>query len=132
MSALVSGDFSLKNPVILEENHPPSLEGLSKNSVILAVKTDRILEYGVIPFTILSVDGKHVSEDSISLLKKIIEDDYSVYIFKNPTTIHEKTIFHDLIDNHDFVLKDYSESFCTVKIKTKENLLVQNDLICLQ
>ena len=130
-NAIIENNFHFKDPFKLSINHPPLLEGISKNSVIVALKTDRILEYDVIPFQIVPIDDKKAPADSISLLTEIINDDYSVYVFKTPTTIHEKIILQDLVDNHNFILQDYSESFCTIKIKTNENTLKQSDPVCL-
>ena len=129
--AIVENDYQIKNPFEFSVNHPPPMEGITKNSVIVALKTDTILEYDVIPFQIVPIDDKKAPADSISLLTDTINDDYSVYVFKAPTTIHEKIILQDLIDNHHFFLEDYSESFCTIKIKTNENLSIQSDPICL-
>ncbi|MCV0430397.1 hypothetical protein [Nitrosopumilus sp.] len=130
--AIFNGTFEIQNPFELSLNHPPDLEGLKKNNVIVALKTDRILEYDVIPFQIVPIDDKIAPPDSISLLKNILSEDYSVFIFKTPTTIHEKIVFQDLADNHEIIFSDFSKSFCILSIKNNENTITQNDQICLE
>ena len=88
-----SNSFDFKNPQDYVEGHPPSLEGLNQQSVILAIKTDRILEYDVIPFHMLPLD-RGGSQSSIDLLKEIIQDDYDVFIFKQPTTNLENPLLN--------------------------------------
>ena len=69
------------------------------------------------------------SQESIDLLKDIIQEEYDVFIFKKPTTSLEKGLFNNLVDNHGFVMKDFSQSFCKVTLieNTKSEI---SDSIC--
>ncbi len=53
-----------------------------------------------------------------------MQDGYQVYIFKEGTTLQEKTVFNSLIDTFNFKLEDYSDSFCKVNfIQTSNSTL---------
>lgn len=132
ITALKNGDFEIKNPHDFSFNHPPFHEGISKSDIVLAIKTDRILEYDIIPFTIIRNENGLMPDYSIDLLNEILDDNNSVYIFKKSTTINEKIVFLDLIENHNFIFKEHSSSFCSVEIKTNENSLNTSDSICLK
>lgn len=130
--SIMDGTFKFNDPFELSKEHPPSLEGLTKNSVVVALKTDRILEYDLIPFQIVPVNDEKAPDDSISLLVDTINDGYSVYIFKQPTTIHEKIILQDLQDNHKFIFKDHSKSFCKVTVNSDTIPQEKSDSICVE
>lgn len=125
-----TNSFEFKNPYEFVENHPPLLEGLDENSVILAIKTDRILEYNVIPFHMIPIE-RGGTEDSIILLKDVILDGYDVFIFKQPTTSLEKSMLSNLTEKHGFIFKDYSSSFCKVSLMDEQNL-ENSDSVCLK
>ena len=121
-----SNSFEFKNPFDYDHDHPPNSEGLKQNNVILAIKTDRVLEYDVIPFHILPLD-RGGSQDSIELLKEIILDDYDVFIFKKPTTSLEKPLLNIMIEEHNFILKDHSKSFCKIFVLTNMSKVISDD-----
>ena len=113
--AVKNNNFELKNPFEYSIGHPPSTN-FSSNSIIAAIKTDRVIEYDVIPFHILTKDGL-ATNDSINILKQLLQENkYDIYIFKQPTTSFEKSLLIDLTLNHNFVLTDYSTVFCKLSL----------------
>lgn len=113
--AIINGNFDIQNPFEYSLDHPPNSEGLSKINVILAGKSNQSLEYDVIHFKIIMNENNLMKEESIELLRNILNKDYDVFIFKEPTTKHEKGVLKDLTENHGFVLLDHSDSFCQIK-----------------
>ena len=94
------------------KKYPLDMEGLTKNSIIIAHDQEKVIEYGVTPF--FSLYQGELSNDSVNLLEQIINEGNEVFIFKTPTTNDEKETLQNLIDNYGFVLKDYSKTFCKV------------------
>ena len=121
-----SNSFEFKNPFDYAYDHPPNSEGLTQNNVILAIKTDRILEYDVIPFHMSPFDEGD-PKDSIELLKEIILVDYDVFIFKKSTTSFEKQLLNTMIEEHNFVLKDHSKSFCKIFVLTNMSKITSDN-----
>jgi len=135
VEAIKNDNFNINNPSLLVEGHPPDLEDLSENSVILALQTDRVLEYDLIPFKVRFDEKNMIPNRSIDLLKSIIEDGYDVYVFKKPTTSQEKNFLIDLTKNHNLVLTDYSKTFCKLDIvnelEQSPTMPLNSDAICL-
>jgi hypothetical protein len=124
VSSVTSNTFTFNDPFMLSKNHPPNNEGLKSDNVIMAIKTDRILEYDAIPFHVLPINDAFFPSESANLLSQIMQDGYQVYIFKEGTTLQEKTVFNSLIDTFNFKLEDYSDSFCKVNfIQTSNSTL---------
>ena len=114
-----TNSYEIKNPILLAQDHPPNREGLTDSSVIMSVKTDRVLEYSAIPFAILPNERGFMNNNSSLLLDEIILDGYDVFIFKKATYPSEKKIISELIEQNGFILKDYSKSFCKISIHDK-------------
>ena len=47
-------------------------------------------------------------------------DNYDVFLLKHPTDGLDKKSYNLLAQNSDFIIKDYSESFCKVELITKD------------
>ena len=115
VQAILNEEEFVKNPEDFVERYPLDLEGLSSNSVIIAHNGDWVIEYGLTPF--FPLYKGEVSLDSVNLLKEVINDGNDVYIFKTPTTNSEKDTIRNLVNNHGFIVSDFSKSFCSVEIK---------------
>ena len=111
----------------LFEQYPLDLEGLTNKSVILSAHGDRVLDYQSIPFWVK--DKGKISLDSLDLLKQIINDGYDVYVFKHVWNQNEKNIITDLRNNYGVALKEYSPTFCKVKVVSGNGTL-NSDKIC--
>lgn len=59
---------------------------------------------------------KQTSSDSVNLLEKIIKEGHDVNTFKIPFTVHEKNMINSLVNEHGFILKDYSKTFCKMEL----------------
>ena len=127
--SLINGEWEFKNPQKFADRYPLDLEGLTPQSVILAHKGDLAVDYGVIPFYPTYRGELH--PESIELLKQIILDGYEVFIFKQPTGLTEKDTIKKLINDHGFIVKDYSKSFCQIMIKEPNDNKKNFDDICL-
>ena len=119
-------EFNFKNPIIYGERYPLDLEGLESNSVVAARHTDWVLDYRLIPFT-LPMKEKLTDED-VFILKNTINNGYNVFTFKAPTYPLERDVLVTLIENHGFILKDFSNTFCKLELQNNNN---KSDKICL-
>ena len=86
-------------------------------------------EYGVIPFSLDAPNA--ISDDSVILLKQILQDGYDVYVLKEPTAKYEKDSLRVLTNEHGFIIKDHSKSFCKILIG-EEGKFQKSDDICLK
>ena len=123
--SLIDDGLSFNDPNKLASKYPLEMEGLTSDSVIMAIHSDWVIDYGVIPFQLNNV----YTDKSSQLLKKVLEDGYNVYTFKQTTYPGEKDVFKLLLKNNEIVLKDYSTTFC--KIKSNTNNSITSDIICL-
>ena len=117
---IIDDGINFNNPEEFANRYPISSEGLNKNDVIVTNMGIRAVEYGFISFN--PTLNKQISTDSIILLENIIEKEYDIYTFKIPFNIHEKNMINDLVNEHGFILKDYSKTFCKVEFQTSSNL----------
>lgn len=119
-------DNIFTNPFDAASKYSLEKEILPKKSVILAQNTDPVIEYEISPFRLGNIESWNI--EKYSLLKDILQKEYSVYIFKEPTTANEKEILMYLVNNHDIILKESSKTFCQVNINNNTKL---SDDVCL-
>jgi len=122
----------IKNPGEYQGKFPLDFEGISKESVIFTYyQTWSVIAYGATPFT--PSWGDDVDEEyyhSMSqTLKDTIAEGKEVYIMKDPKLIDEKVFYKEFFSSDDFVLKEYSNSFCQIIIK--ESLKMESDKNCI-
>lgn len=129
IQSFVSNYFEIKNPWELTKIYPRDLEGLTTNSVILSYHGDRVLDYGVILF--IPASQNQIPKESIELLDQILIDGYNVYVFKDPIVKNEKERINQMVENHGFVLKDFSSSFCKLE-KSSPDKSEFSDEVCLE
>ena len=127
MQAALDDKEFFKDPEEFTKKYPLDMEGLTKNSIIIAHDQEKVIEYGVTPF--FSLYQGELSNDSVNLLEQIINEDNEVFIFKTPTTNDEKETLQNLIDNYGFVLKDYSKTFCKVDFSQNNE---KTDVVCMK
>ena len=128
IQTILNNEFIFKNSFKLIERYPLDLEGLSENDIILDTKGFRTTEYGLIPFTGLLwlekpelFDSKTSIQESIILLKETMDKGYDVYILKEPSRGLDRDFFKYLVNNHGFVIKDHSKSFCKIDLQNNNN-----------
>ena len=128
IQAISNNEFVFQNPLKLMERYPIDLEGLSKNDIILDTKGYIATEYGLIPFNGLLrhespefFDSKTSIQESIKLLKETMDKGYDVYILKEPSRGLDRDFFKYLVNNHGFVIKDHSKSFCKIGLQNNNN-----------
>ena len=107
-----------KNPFSNEREFPLKEEGIEKNSIVLSPVGARGQEYELASFRLVVINQTSIG--SINLLENLIKEKYDVYIFKIPFSDSEKKIIKNLINDHEFVLEEYSETFCKVKLKSEQ------------
>jgi len=130
VQAISNNEFVFRSPIQLMERYPYDLEGLSKNDIILDTKGYKTIEYGLIPFNGLLFhegpevfDSKNSIQESIVLLKELMDNGYSVYILKEPSRGLDRDFFKYLVNNHGFTIKDHSKSFCKIIFEGDNNLI---------
>ena len=128
--------LEITDPVKKATHYPINHEGLNKNSIIIGALSLKIMDYGFIPFTGLlghsfhsDLDPQKISEKSINILKETISKGYDVYVFKEPQSNLDKPYVRYLVENHNFIVKDHSESFCKLEFDKKSDR--ESDKICL-
>lgn len=127
MDGMLNSGINLGNVEKLASRYPLDLEGLDKNSVVIAVNADRVRDYGFIPFELSNPDN--LKEESVILLRQIMQEGYEVYTLKESTTKLEKEYLRFLINEYGFTIKEHSESFCKIDFSDSQN--EKNDEICL-
>jgi len=119
--------WQFKNPEEFAKRYPLSLEGLTEDSVVVTVIGVRAVEYGLISFN--PVFNTQISSDSVNLLEKIIEEGHDVYTFKIPFIAFEKNVINSLVNEHGFILKDYSKTFCKMELSSNERSISDENCI---
>lgn len=120
----IADGFYFENPAKLAARYPLDMEGLDRNSLIFLIHSDWAIDYGVIPFQ----PNPTKLEESFVLLKKVLNDGYDVYTFKETTYAGEKEILKSLTENHGIVLKEHSKTFCKMEFVNES---MKNDDACL-
>jgi len=119
-SSILKSDFEIKDPFEINLRYPLDKEGLTNNDVLVGYDFEA-LDYGLISFQpeISLKEGK-ISPESFDVLKATLKDNYDVFLLKHPTEPLDKISYNLLAQNSDFIIKDYSESFCKVELITKD------------
>lgn len=128
--AIKNMEFQFKNPQQFADRYPLDPEGLTENSIIVALHGDWAVDYGVIPFKLKR--SEDIPTQDIDLLKDKINSGYDAFVFKEPTYYKEKDVLRNLVENHGIILKDYSKSFCKIELAESNDGLSKSDEICLK
>ena len=107
-----------KNPFDYEREFPLNDEKILEDSIIVTPVGARSQEYNLASFRLITIN--HTSINSINLLQDIIKEKDNVYAFKIPFNNGEKNMIQNLIDNHEFILEEFSETFCKMKLKSEQ------------
>lgn len=119
-------DKIFKNPFDAASKYSLQKEILPKKSVILAQNTDAVIEYGVSPFRLETIESWNI--EKYTLLEDVLKKEYFIYVFKEPTTVDEKEILMHLVNNYNINLKESSDTFCQININN--NTMLSDD-VCL-
>jgi hypothetical protein len=125
--------MKIKNPILLSEKLPIIKDNISKDDIIVTVyEFDMVSRYGATvftPYNPLDIDDPlHIQ--MISKLNTILEDgETNVLVFKDPHDKREKKFHMILNNNHEYVLKNYSDQFCKLELKNEQNI---TDKICIK
>ena len=137
ISEWVISEHKFKNAIVLSERYPLDKEGLRKDSIIVNTRGSWVVDYDVTPLHPFlgyslkgEIDVSKYPQKPIKLIKELLETDYDVYSFKESSHRAEKIYLNYLVDNHNFVLKEYSKSFCKFELKDQNN--TSSDQICLK
>lgn len=110
----IISDDNFKNPVDVVSKYSIEREILPEKSVILAKNTDPVIEYGITPFRLGTIESWNT--EKIILLNEVLEKGYSIYTFKQSTSLDEKNVLTHIVENHDFTLLEVSEIFCKLSV----------------
>ena len=124
IQSIFENDFDLKDPTKFNDKYPLEKEGLSSNSILISANIDA-MDYGFIQFKAY-LDGDNISENSIILLKKTIDDGNDVYLMKSPFDKKDKIIYKNLANLDEFVITDHSESFCKLELSKFSKKMINN------
>lgn len=105
---------NFKNPYEAAERYPLDKENISSKSILLVQNTDYAIEYDSIPFKMSNTQTW--DSEKISILNKALKEEYSIYTFKTSKSISEHESLLSLIDNHNFVLQEFSDTFCQLHV----------------
>jgi len=133
--AILYSEYKINNPVEFASKYPLNSEGLSPDNVIFW-GSNRSIEYDVIPLSPdisrelhTMWDPNLISQEPIELIKKLDEDGYKIYTFKDIITDIQKKYYVYLQEEHGIILKTYSKTFCQMKIIGTENIGRTSDAI---
>jgi len=133
IQGLLESDVSITNPIELAKRYP--LEILPEKSIIVENIGIRSLEYnarhfnpGIGDWTLTDSEPDNNTRQLIQKLKNLMQDGYSVFIFKEPFHPSEPPYFRYIQENHGVILKDYSETFCKMEFIQDANSLEQKGL----
>jgi len=120
--AIMNNDFELKNPIQINSKYPLDKEGLKKNDILIGYNFEA-MDYGLIQFQpeISLKEGK-IHSESFELLKKIMNNGYDVYLLREPIDRLDRFAYDLIYENSDFVVVDYSQSFCKLEITLNEKI----------
>jgi hypothetical protein len=116
IEAIKNNSFMLKDPGLFDQRYPLDKEGLSANDVLIGYNFEA-LDYGLIQFQPeVSLKDEIISPESINLLKQIMDENYKVYLIKNPTDNLDRKVYSIFSNHQEFSIKEYSKSFCKVEL----------------
>lgn len=120
---ILQSKFHFNNPADFTERFPLDSEGLDEKSIIVGENGRGTVEYGFIYFNPfidfskkLGWDIERLEVEPIHLLKNIMGNGSEAYAFKKDMKPLDEKYFKHLEKNYDIILKEYSETFCQIKI----------------
>ena len=126
--------FVFKDPNTYALNYPHISDSFDEKDIVVTIfKWDQVIFHGSIPFTPIGIETQ-INPDNpeyikmVITLKDIILKGNPVYVFKEPGLPEEKNFHHELVQN-DFVLKNYSSTFCKIELQTET--MKKSDIECL-
>jgi len=126
--------FRIKNPNLDRYINwiPTDLKDLPPDSIVFGTKIRRAIEGDVILFNANYGIGdwqnrilENTPQESIKMLKEVMNSGYNVFTFKDNKKIEEE-YFEYLINDHGFVLKEYSETFCKLELSDENEIDINN------
>ena len=145
VKSLNTSSFVIKNP---NNDHftnwiPTDLTDLPSDSIVFGSKMRRVIEGDVIFFNAnygigdwKSQTDKNTPQKTIQILKEVMNSGYEVYTFKDNFKLEADYVRY-LVENHGFVLKQNSNTFCKLEllnendIKLNNFINVKSDQICI-
>jgi len=122
----------IKDPTSFVDRFPLDREGLNESNIIVGGWSAKTIEYGVIPlfpywdWGRFQTDTAFVPQEPIQTLKQVINDGYETFIFKGGVITKDNIYYKYLVDEHGFMIKNYSKTFC--KLLLKEKVIANNIL----
>jgi len=127
IDSLKSSSFEIRNPQNFIDWYPVDNEGMPEKSIIVGSKLRRGIEYDAVLFNPFWEGFDRLALDKtpqspIQLLKESINLGYDVYTFRD-IRFTERAYLKYLVDEHGFVINDYSKTFCKLDLIENNNQL---------
>jgi len=120
------GGGNFTNPLEASERYPLDTENISSKSILLVENTDYAIEYGSVPFKLSNTQTW--DSEKILILTNVLKDNYSIYTFKTSKSISEHQNLVHLINNNNFILQEFSDTFCQLHVNDGT---LSTDKICI-
>jgi len=119
-----NNEFEFNNPVEHISYYPLDHEGFDKNTILVGGDGDRTVDYGFIPFypyigqdfTIAGFISENIDQNSISTLKKLVQEEEDVIMFKEARRSDVSLFRQELVAKYGFILEDHTATFCKLRI----------------
>lgn len=127
--------LNFKDPFALSKEFPISMmKELPENGVLLThYHAHSAVIEGIATFQATGL-GQNVNsplyQQMIQTMKNVIKEGHNMYAFKHPVLESERDFQIELITENSFVLKNYSDNFCTLIID--ESGTKESDPVCLE
>ncbi len=137
IQSILADDFKFNNPQDFVARYPIDTEGLTSKSIILDTQGYNTHEFGAIPLRSVrenlkpeQFDTNPVAQSLILSIKNLMNDNYDVYVFKDPSREVNKLYFRYLVEENDFILKEHSKTFCKFYLVENLNNTTKSDQVC--
>ena len=106
------------------ENYSLITDDIPKKSFIVTFfEYDKVIHHEAIPFAPLGWTSKNFDPNNQTYLEMkeklntiLKNDEYPVFIYKNPHLEHEKRLHEYLGTKENYLLKDFSSEFCKISL----------------
>jgi len=128
IQAMIYSNYQFNDPEEFVNRYPLDLEGLSENNIVFW-GGHKSVEYNLIPLNPkipiqlrFEWNPNLIPLEPIEAIKKLDNEGYKIYTFKDDVTDIQRTYYQFLEKEQGIILKEYSKTFCQMKIIGIENI----------